>query len=460
MQTDVRILEVRPYFQREMARTPMKFGGVVLDSAVYCHVRVLVENRQGRSAEGWGAIFLADQWAWPQIQAGHAVAEQLMQDLVVAWCRRVQEYSEFAHPIDLFWTIEPELMPLAEQVCRRRDVSESMPRMAALISASPVDAAVHDAFGNVNQIDAYDAYGPEHCGHDLSRWLGPDFHGKYISDYLKPLSPRIDAFHLVGGLDALTPDELGENRLDDGLPNSLTEWIRRERLHCLKIKLVGNDFDWDLNRLLSVVRIARQEHQQLQIPQMWLTVDSNEMCDTPDYMVELLQRFRDLDPAGFESLLYVEQPCERDLQRRRMDVRELASLKPVIADEALGSLEDLHLALELGYSGAALKSCKCQSEQLVIAALLTERQLPFSVQDLANPGIALLHSVGLAGRLHVIRGVESNSRQFFPNTSQPEMTIHPGVYHLMNGQIDTSTLRGSGLGLRWQEIGRQLPPPD
>ena len=55
-----------------------------------------------------------------------------------------------------------------------------------------------------------------------------------------------------------------------------------------------------------------------------------------------------------------------------LDVRKLAAIKPVIVDEALASLEDLELALELGYSGAALKSCKCQSEELVIAARLTE----------------------------------------------------------------------------------------
>jgi len=53
MQTDIRILEFRPYFTREKARTPLKFGGVVMDSVLYCHVRAKVVNRGGKEAQGW-----------------------------------------------------------------------------------------------------------------------------------------------------------------------------------------------------------------------------------------------------------------------------------------------------------------------------------------------------------------------------------------------------------------------
>jgi hypothetical protein len=66
------------------------------------------------------------------------------------------------------------------------------------------------------------------------------------------------------------------------------------------------------------------------------------------------------------------------------------------------------------------------SEELVIAAKMTHMGLPFAVQDLANPGIALLHSVGLAGRLNTLRGVESNSRQFYPGTNRPEPAVNDG----------------------------------
>ncbi len=454
MQTDIRILEVEPFFTREKSRTPLKFGGVVMDNVVYCHVRVLVENRAEQRAVGWGAIFLSDVWAWPKIAAGHSMAEQLMQDYVREYCKIVADVEEYTHPIDLFWQLEPQMLLLAERVCRARNIDETMPRMATLVCASPIDAALHDAFGNAAGIDTYEGYGPDHMQHDLSRWLGARFDGRYISDYLSPLAKKVDAFHLVGGLDKLSEAEISDDDPQDGIPVSLDQWVRYEGLHCLKVKLRGNDLAWDLERLLDIVAVTRQEHAKLGIKDLWLTGDTNEMCNTPEYMIELLEKLRESDAQAFQSMLYVEQPCERDLRRRMLDVRKLATIKPVIVDEALSSLEDLELALELGYSGAALKSCKCQSEELVIAARLTEFGLPLAVQDLTNPGIALLHSVGLAGRLKTIRGVESNSRQFFPDSSEAERQIHPGVYRLAAGQIDTSTIRGTGLGYRWQEIGR------
>ena len=456
MDTDIRVLDVQPHFTVERARTPVKFGGVVMEGAIYCHVRATVENRAGQRAEGWGAIFLSDVWAWPTAQVGHEGAEQLMRQFVVHWCRRVADADGFSHPVDLFWRLEPELMPLAERICRTSGLAETMPRLAALVSASPVDAALHDAFGNAAGFSTYDGYGKEHMAHDLAEWLGAEFQGRYIADYLVPLAKWVDAFHLVGGLDKLTDAEITADDPDDGLPVSLEQWIRYEGIHCLKVKLRGNDLPWDLQRLVAVSSIARQQHEKLGIAQMWLSADTNEMCPEPEYMVELLEKFRARDRRAFDVLLYVEQPCERDLKRRLLDVRQLAKLKPVLVDEALASLDDLDLARQLGYTGIALKSCKCQSEQLVMAAKASQLGMPFAVQDLTNPGIALLHSVGLAGRLRTIRGVESNSRQFFPATSQPERRVHPGFYKLSNGRIDTSSLGGPGLGYRWPEIGRSF----
>ncbi|MBN2295741.1 MAG: mandelate racemase/muconate lactonizing enzyme family protein [Pirellulales bacterium] len=455
MNTDIRVLEAEPFFTRETPRMPIKFGGVVMGETVLCHVRVLAENRCNQRAEGWGAIFLADFWAWPSKRVPQESRERVMQDMVVECCSRIEKSHPPAHPIELFLNIEPELVPLAEELSRRHGLPEPMPRLAAMVCASPLDAALHDAFGKAAGIDSYEGYGPEHIDHDLSAWLGQEFRGRYMSDFLVPMPAEIDAFHLVGGLDKLTEGEITPYDPDDGLPVSLDQWIRREGLCCLKIKLRGNDMAWDLERFLGVVAVAREEHRKLGIDGLWLTADSNEMCESPEYMVELLRKLEDRYSRAFDSLLYIEQPCERDLQRRMLDVRELAGIKPVIVDEALSSMEDFNLAVELGYSGAALKTCKCQSAELLIAAKAGSLGLALSVQDLANPGIALLQSVGLAGHLRTIRGVESNSRQFFPNSNKPEQALHPGVYKLTGGRIQTHTIRGPGLGFCWDKTNRE-----
>ena len=78
MKTDIRILELTPFFSDETPRVPLKFGAVVMDRSKYCHVRARVENRAGRTAEGWGAIFMADVWAWPSPAVGHEDREALM----------------------------------------------------------------------------------------------------------------------------------------------------------------------------------------------------------------------------------------------------------------------------------------------------------------------------------------------------------------------------------------------
>ena len=230
METDVRILEIQPYFTREQSRTPLKFGGVVMDSAWLCHVRVLVENRRGQRGEGWGAIFLSDVWGWPSSRVDHPQREELMVQLVTAWCRRLGEVRTFAHPIDLFWELEPELESLTHNLCRDAGAAEEMPRLNALICASAADAAIHDAFGNAAGIDTYLGYGPDHMDHDLSRWLGSSYTGRYVADFLHPLPEQVDAFHLVGGMDKLSEAEVAEDDPDDGLPVSLDQWIRYEAL--------------------------------------------------------------------------------------------------------------------------------------------------------------------------------------------------------------------------------------
>jgi L-alanine-DL-glutamate epimerase-like enolase superfamily enzyme len=139
-------------------------------------------------------------------------------------------------------------------------------------------------------------------------------------------------------------------------------------------------------------------------------------------------------------------------------MRPLAKLKPVLVDESLTGLADFNLALELGWSGIALKACKCQSPELVLAARAEDLAIPYSIQDLTNPALALLQSVGLAARLTPIMGVEANSHQYFPHFSAPEAAVHPGVFERRSGALTTSTLTGPGLGFRAREIARDLPP--
>jgi L-alanine-DL-glutamate epimerase-like enolase superfamily enzyme len=455
LSSDIRIRSLTPYYPFVRARTPLKFGAVIVEALDFCHVRAEVETRSGKVAEGWGAMFLMDMWAWPSAKVAHEQRMEAMRRANRDLCKLVASYPDYAHPIGIFHRLEGAMRRTTEDISREMKLAEQIPFLATLVCASPIDAALHDAFGNANGIDTYAGYGRDFMSSDLSTYLGNLFKGAYVGDFVRKKMPdSILAFHLVGGLDKLHEKDITDSDPKDGLPVSLDQWIRYDHLHCLKVKIRGTDLEWDLARIREVAAIAHEEHKKLGLKELFFSADTNEQCKSPDYCVELLQKLREADPTTYKELLYLEQPTERDLHLHKFDMRALAKLKPVILDESLMTLEDFDLAMELGWSGVALKACKCQSAALVFGCKAERLKIPYTIQDLTNPGIALIQSVGMAAHLHTLKGVEANSRQFFPGVSTAEARVHPGVFKLTDGAIETASIRGTGLGYRWKEIGR------
>ncbi|MBX3010038.1 MAG: hypothetical protein KF832_00980 [Caldilineaceae bacterium] len=452
MESDIRVRRVETFKVMTRCRTPLKFGAVVIDELPIGYARVTVENRRGQLATGWGAMFLMDLWAWPVSQASHAVKNQLMRELFDAYAGVIGSYASFGHPLEIFMETKDELQQLNQRLCARLTPGETMPYLGALICASPVDHALHDAFGRVNAMDSYRGYGPTHMDFDLGRYLGRDYRGVYPAQFLRQeYAPAVPVFHLVGGLDLLRRSEVTAAFPQDGIPNSLDDWIVQDGVFCLKVKLQGRNLAWDVARTIAVSQIYHEVQATLRpdLPaQPYLTADTNEQCEAPEYMIEYLRKVREQAPQVYDEILYIEQPTERDLTANRWDMRALAQSKPVLIDESLATIEDFQLAIELGWSGIALKSCKCLSSDLLFMPLAELNRIPYAIQDLTNPSLALIESVGLAARTHTILGVEANSRQFFPAANTLAAAVHPELYHVRNGVAKTSTLRGTGLGLQ------------
>ncbi|MFC1713543.1 hypothetical protein ACFL6S_07745 [Candidatus Poribacteria bacterium] len=89
-------------------------------------------------------------------------------------------------------------------------------------------------------------------------------------------------------------------------------------------------------------------------------------------------------------------------------------------------------------------------------AKATEQNVSYAVQYLVNPGIALIHSVGLAARTSPIKSVEANSRQFFPEASEPEAKVHPNIFRVADGMVSTESLNGYGLGCQMDKVNREF----
>ena len=163
--------------------------------------------------------------------------------------------------------------------------------------------------------------------------------------------------------------------------------------------------------------------------------------------LEFLARVKEKTPAGFARIQYIEQPTARDLKANRANVMHEASrIRPVVIDESLLDLESLLLAREMGYTGAALKACKGQSQSLLLAAAAQKYGMFLCVQDLTCPGASLIHSAGMAAHVPGVAAIESNARQYVPAANMPWQARFPGVFRVSDGTIETGALTGLGLG--------------
>lgn len=448
MRSDIRLLELVPSFDELTFRVPLKFGTGVIHAITSLTVRARVETRDGKVADGHGNILLSDVWAFPSADLSHEQRDDAMRRLGERVCRRLLEHSGYAHPVDIFMQAKEDLPALAQEVSAACGLGVPIPILAGLVCASPADAAIHDAFGHANGICSYDGYGPEFMAHDLSAWCGPGFRGRYIADYLhRSYKHQLPIFHLVGGLDKLTAGEITADDPDDGLPVSLDQWIARDGLCCFKVKLRGTDIAWDVQRTADVARVIQQTHAALGLSgEFWLSTDSNEMNESPETVVEYLQRLRETSPLAYERLLYLEQPTERDLSVHRFDMSPVAALKPVVVDEGVTDLDKLRLARELGWSGVGLKTCKGHTSSLLYSATAREAGMVLTVQDLTNPGRSLVHSVGLSARLDTLMGVEYNSRQYLPAAEPDLRAAHASLFGVRDGVVSTESIRPLGLG--------------
>src|SRR5207245_11693109 len=98
------------------------------------------------------------------------------------------------------------------------------------------------------------------------------------------------------------------------------------------------------------------------------------------------------------------------------------------------------LAQEMGYTGAALKACKGQSQALLMAAAGQKYQMFLCVQDLSCPGASFIHSAGLAAHVPGVAAIESNARQYVPAANQPWELKFPGMFHITDGTLETGLL--------------------
>jgi L-alanine-DL-glutamate epimerase-like enolase superfamily enzyme len=446
--TDIRICRATSSTERIDYRTPIKFGGRVVSDVVLLHVVLEVETTgSGQRAVGYGSMPMGNVWAWP---ARSATADQTLASMVALGHHLVGVANEsglIGHPLDLTQTLAATHRDAAAAVTGQLGVSETMPVLAQLVAASPLEAAIHDAYGRVHEQNSYNLLGPDWVSADLAHYLSSDFRGEYLDRYtLRAPKPRMPLYHLVGALDPLSAADVVAN-VNDGLPETLGDWILADGLTHLKIKLAGDNLAWDVERVVAVEEIAATVQTTRGCHSWNYSLDFNEKCANVDYILEFLAHVEERSPAAFQRVQYIEQPTHRDLKAHPENrMHAAAKIKPVVIDESLVDYESLLLCRELGYTGVALKACKGHSEALLMGAAAQKHGMFLCVQDLTCPGRSFLHSASLSARIPTIAAIEGNGRQYCPRGNQGWSENYPSMFNVTDGTLGTSVLDGIGLG--------------
>jgi L-alanine-DL-glutamate epimerase-like enolase superfamily enzyme len=446
LSTDARIDSVETSFEDYLYRAPYKFGGKEVDRVTLLQVRCRLSLKSGKSAAGFAAMPLGNVWSFPVADIPYDTTLAAMKALAGKVAALTRGFREYAHPLDMNQALRPEYLKAAAEVEREMRLPRPVPKLCTLVTASPFDAALHDAFGRLHGRSSFTVCGKEWVRYDLGRYLNADFRGEYLDQYVlaKP-TPRIRLYHSVGASDPLTAAEV-KKPIGDGLPETLEDWIPYNGITAIKIKLNGDDLAWDVDRVASIDRVTTTAQQRRGAREWIYSLDFNERCPNVEYLLEFERQLKGKAPSAFGLVQYIEQPTQRDLAAHRGNTMfEAAKLRPVVIDESLTGLDMLLLAREMGYTGAALKACKGQSETLLMAAATQKYKMFRCVQDLTCPGAALVHSVGIAAHVPGVAALEANAREYVPAANRGWERRFPGIFIIKDGFIDTAGLDGAGL---------------
>lgn len=277
--------------------------------------------------------------------------------------------------------------------------------------------------------------------------------------------------HTVGLTDPLTDEDIPQDeRLSDGLPQSLEASIQRYGIHYFKIKIRGQ-LDADRERLIQLAEVIQRNCGS----NFKFTLDGNEQYQDIQSFREHWEVFQN-EPAlrdFWTGLLFVEQPLHRNQALNLTVQKELSSWKnrpEIIIDESDAEVSSLPEALNYGYSGVSHKNCKSVIKGVVNAALIADHKQRFpdqnwilSSEDLANVGpVALTQDFAVAAALG-IQHSERNGHHYFAGLSmyphriqQAVLDAHPDLYtkssagfptlNCQNGQVSLKSVNASPFG--------------
>jgi hypothetical protein len=275
----LRLVEARFHERPVHLRLPFRFGIVTLTEAPQVFVRARIRLSDGREGEGVSAELMVPKWFDKSPDLSHEQNfDQLRRALAIA--RRALLDAGEGTTFGLSAAVEAAIHLACAQ--------ERLGGLIASFGLALLDRAILDALGRIEGRDIFSTVRANQIG--LSATTAGDLAGFDIDKFLGAIEPAqsIHVRHTVGLLDALAEAELGTNRLNDGLPESLEGAIAAYGHTYFKLKVAG-DLDADIERLCRIAAVLDRSSGSY-----FATLDGNEQFGDVDAVTEL---WRSLDCA-------------------------------------------------------------------------------------------------------------------------------------------------------------------
>ena len=457
-------------------RLPFRYGNVCLSSCPQAVLQVTLEV-DGQLAHGYSGDCLPPGWFDKSPEKNYA--QQIDDMLEISDYAQQVFLEEFTHPTQFF----PAWLAASGRIHEWAHGQNFTPLLASfgasLIERAMIDAMARAARPSFHQLVHENLLGIEPGqvhrqlgSHSINQWL--------------PSEPTTSIFvrHTVGLADPLTAADIPvEERLDDGFPQSLEEYLAQSSICYLKVK-VSNQLDNDIGRLLTIAALVEKHRGN----HYSITLDGNEQYHQAgefDHLIESIRSQSELATL-LANTLVIEQPLARNIaldEKQTAGVRQLAKTIPVIIDESDGTLNSYPEAIDLGYRGVSSKNCKGTIKSLLNCGLTwlhndqgQRTDYVMTGEDLCSVGVIPVQAdLCLAATLGLTH-IERNGHHYHPGLNylspaeqQDALAAHGDFYafqhdrvvpQVIDGQFYIGSLPCHGFGFAALPDMKSLQSPD
>lgn len=434
---------------------------------------VRMELADDKGSRSWGVSGDRPSFGWLDKRALYSPDEKLQRllDLVKSARSVYLKNSRFNSPFEQAMQCTQEV----SQVGKQADHED----LTCSFAAALFERALIDAVCRIQKLSIFDAVRKDALGFKPEA-VYPFLRGFRIEQFL-PARP-VTTFHVrhtVGLADPLKKTDLpAQERLNDGEPETLEEFVARDGLRYLKVKISG-DPDSDLKRLGKIWDVISRTDQPV------VTLDGNESYEDLNAFARFVESFEQQQLGLFQHTAFIEQPLTRQLTLdpdTAATVAAISKKKRLVIDEADGTLNSFRDAFEIGYAGTSHKNCKGFFKSLINFCLCRHFELKHgrtvfqTGEDLSNMPLVPLHqdfaALGVLGIDHCERNGHHYSfglqhltdherqltRQHHSDLYTPR---HGGLFlNILNGQVRCYSLQVPGFGIAFPPDFDELTPLD